>query len=169
MVWFSCPSWSPAADAAPLTALPAADAALPRVSPVAAAIPPTCACSCAIWSPARRMKSNCCSCSCCLRLNSSCWSWVYVCSSMSGSIVMGLPQSPRPGARRVGGVSGQALVEQRVHVAFVPALRLVLAEQHLLLGRGEVLPRLRRDLVGRRQVLLLGLVGAHGVGAATSC
>src|SRR5215831_4797442 len=88
---------------------------------------------------------------------------------MSGSIVTrgssrgsyGLLEPPRPCARVVTAVLGQALVVERLHVALVPAVRLVVAEQHLLLRRGEVVPRLRRDLVGGGQVVLLLLRAVH--------
>src|SRR5262245_2510505 len=88
---------------------------------------------------------------------------------MSGSIVMGLPQSPRPGAWRVRRVLRQALVEQRLDVGLVPALRLVLPERHLLLAGRQVVPCLRRDLVGRGQVHLVLLRGAHHVRPVASC
>src|SRR5262249_6519169 len=64
----------------------------------------------------------------------------------------------------VGAVLRQALVVERGHVVLVPAVGLVHAQQHLLLAGREGVPRLGRDLVGGRQVVLL-LVGAHGVGA----
>src|SRR5215467_9804768 len=79
-----------------------------------------------------------------------------------------LPQPPRPGPRRIGGVLRQALAEQSADVILVPALGLVLAQDHPLLAGRQVLPRLSGDLVRRGQVVL-GVVGAHGVGPAASC
>src|SRR5215471_2867456 len=76
----------------------------------------------------------------------------------------GLLESPCPRRGVVAGVFRQALVVERLHVVLVPAGVFVLTHQHLLLTGGEVVPRLRRDLVGRGQVVLL-LVGAVHVGA----
>src|SRR5215831_9865242 len=75
-----------------------------------------------------------------------------------------LLESPRPARALVGGVLRQALVVERLHVVLVPTGGFVVAEQHLLLAGGEVVPRLCADLVRGGQVVLLLLRAVH-VGA----
>src|SRR5437762_12291611 len=79
-------------------------------------------------------------------------------SSASWGVLL---QSPRPSPALVLGVLRQRLVVERLHVVLVPAVGLVLAEQHLLLAGGHVVPGLRRDLVRGRQVVLLLLPVVH--------